>query len=191
MKQKLQQNLYLKPTINQQMHQSLQILQMSNLDLYEYTAQAMATNPFLEEINKYDDILQNDNNKLEHVSYDMYYQNIHSTNNDIDSLSTSSRINLRNHIIEQINVEFNNDNLRQMIAYSLLDLIQYNGYITDSIDFIANKLNCDVELIEKILHKLQKFDPPGIFARNLEECLSIQLSLQNELTPIMKILLKK
>lgn len=53
------------------------------------------------------------------------------------------------------------------------------GYLTLDVHSIAENLDEDVEKVEKVLTQIQKFDPPGIGARNLQECLLIQLLDQN------------
>ena len=49
------------------------------------------------------------------------------------------------------------------------------GYLSCETDLIAENLDVDVETVEKVLSIIQRFDPPGIGARNLQECLLIQL----------------
>src|SRR5262249_7151622 len=53
----------------------------------------------------------------------------------------------------------------------------------------AATLGCPQEQVEAILARLQRFDPAGIFARNLSECLAIQLRERNRLDPAMQALL--
>lgn len=53
------------------------------------------------------------------------------------------------------------------------------GYLTLDVHTIAENLDEDVEKVEKVLTQIQAFDPPGIGARNLQECLLIQLLDQN------------
>ncbi|HZW51448.1 MAG TPA: RNA polymerase factor sigma-54, partial [Rudaea sp.] len=51
------------------------------------------------------------------------------------------------------------------------------------------RLGCPVERIERVLARLQELDPPGIFARDLAECLALQLRDRNRLDPAMQLLL--
>ncbi|MFK8040456.1 MAG: RNA polymerase factor sigma-54 [Rickettsiaceae bacterium] len=187
MKQKLQQNIHLKQTMNQHMHQSLKILQMSGLDLREYVTQILEKNPFLEENSNGNSNIQEENHNLYHSHY-----NARTSNNKSDFDHLSFIINpkdIREYLSEQINIAFK-DNTQRSIAYSILELMQEDGYIKSSVDKIVEQLKCSEDLVYKILNKLQRFDPPGVFARNLQECLSIQLSLQSdELNSAMKTLL--
>ncbi len=59
--------------------------------------------------------------------------------------------------------------------------IDLSGYLRVDVETIAENLEEDAERIEKILSLIQSFDPPGIGARNLQECLLIQLNQQNPL----------
>jgi len=73
-----------------------------------------------------------------------------------------------------------------MIGLHLIDLLDETGYISGDMEAVARILDCDVDRVEASLAKLQQFDPPGIFARSLAECLSLQLSEKNRLDPCMQ-----
>ena len=75
---------------------------------------------------------------------------------------------------EQINLEIN-DPIEKLIAFFLLDSLKSNGYVSFDSDTAAKTLKCSINLVEKVLIKLQTFDPAGIFARDLKECLKVQL----------------
>jgi len=73
------------------------------------------------------------------------------------------------------------------IAATLIDALDEDGYLTESLEEIRlglePDLECDVQSIETVLHRLQAFDPPGVGARDLAECLQIQLQQLDEDTP--------
>lgn len=77
----------------------------------------------------------------------------------------------------------------KIIASRLSTFLDESGYFRGDINDIASKLNLPVEYIENILKVMQNFEPSGIFARNLKECLSIQLKELNRLDPQMQKLL--
>merc|ERR1712072_561874 len=81
---------------------------------------------------------------------------------------------LKEHVKKQISLEFRNSK-ELMIASILTDYLEPTGWISTNIDNISNEINCDIEEIVNVLSKLQKLEPAGIFARNLSECLKIQL----------------
>ena len=102
--------------------------------------------------------------------------------------TVAGAISLRDHLLSQINVDLD-DPVDRMIALHLLDMLDDAGYITADLSAVAQLLNCKVERVQETLTKLQGCDPPGIFARNLAECLSLQLRDRNRLDPAMKALL--
>jgi RNA polymerase sigma-54 factor len=96
---------------------------------------------------------------------------------------------LREHVLEQIGTDLADPEDR-VIAHYLLDLLDEAGYLTGDIDAIAQRLGCDLARIEKVLARVQQFDPAGIFARDLHECLALQLRERNRLDPAMQVLLQ-
>ncbi len=81
------------------------------------------------------------------------------------------------------------DPARRMIGQYLIDLVDDTGYLTGELDAVANKLGTSVGEIEAVLGILQTFDPPGVFARGLAECLAIQLKEQDRFDPAMQALI--
>jgi RNA polymerase sigma-54 factor len=78
----------------------------------------------------------------------------------------------------------------RMIATAIIDAINEDGYLHSGLEEIRLGLpsNTDVELdeIEAVLHRIQQFDPVGVGARNLGECLSVQLHNLDAATPWME-----
>src|SRR5262245_31007049 len=68
---------------------------------------------------------------------------------------------------------------RRMIGQHPIDLVDEAGYLTGDCAAVADKLGAAVAEVEDVLAVLQGFDPPGICARNLAECLAIQLRERN------------
>lgn len=89
---------------------------------------------------------------------------------------------------EQISLNFSAPR-EKVIASRLVAFLDESGYFRGNTAEIAAKLGLQSEEIEKILNRLQTFEPSGIFARNLSECLSIQLRDNNRLDPQMQKLL--
>jgi RNA polymerase sigma-54 factor len=96
---------------------------------------------------------------------------------------------LRDYLQDQIALEFEGNSDRA-IATVLLDYLDESGYIRTDIPALAERLGCAAERVEKVLEKLQQLDPPGLFARNLAECLALQLRELDRLDPAMQALLK-
>lgn len=69
------------------------------------------------------------------------------------------------------------------IGLVLINSLNSYGYLEVEAQEIANQLNVDISLVQKMINLMQKFDPTGIFSRNVSECLRIQLHEKNLLTP--------
>jgi RNA polymerase sigma-54 factor len=111
---------------------------------------------------------------------------------DADERSVAETVSreksLREHLTEQINVDIA-DPADRVIALQLVDLLDERGYLSGSIDDVAALLGCPRERVEAVLAQVQRFDPPGIFARDLAECLALQLAERDRLDPAMRALI--
>jgi RNA polymerase sigma-54 factor len=85
---------------------------------------------------------------------------------------------LTDHLLSQLNMT-NLTPSEIVIGEFIIWNINNVGYLTVDIETIAENLEEDIDTVERVLIELQKFDPPGIGARNLQECLLIQLLQQN------------
>jgi RNA polymerase sigma-54 factor len=100
----------------------------------------------------------------------------------------ASEIGLSEHLTDQMNMAIKSPQDRMIGAY-LIDHVNEMGYMTADVADVADRLGTDVEDVEAVLGVLQTFDPSGICARDLKECLSIQLAERDRLDPTMKIFL--
>ncbi|MDE1152849.1 MAG: RNA polymerase factor sigma-54 [Micavibrio sp.] len=96
---------------------------------------------------------------------------------------------LRDFLEEQIAIDFT-DNRDRAIAMLMLDYLDESGYFRADTAELASRLGTDNSRVDGILEKLQRLDPPGLFARNLSECLALQLREQNRLDPAMQKLVQ-
>ncbi len=160
-------------TMTSSMHQSINILQMSNLELSAFVSTELGRNPFID-----DETANNETSTKTHDTQEKFTTNIsrinrsHSNQDFLESII--KEVTLKEHITEQINISFD-DNKHILIANYLLDYLQSNGYLNVDLNEVATNLKCDLVIVEEVLKKLQTFDPPGIFARTLKECLLLQL----------------
>lgn len=83
---------------------------------------------------------------------------------------------LREHLLWQIRLS-RFDAGEQAVAEAIADGLNDDGYLTESLEEICAALDVDTETGERVLHRIQAMDPPGVGARNLSECLSAQLRL--------------
>ena len=95
---------------------------------------------------------------------------------------------LRSHLMEQIHLSITGAK-EQMIAGLLVDHLDEAGYLRCDLPALSLRLGCPLEKTEEVLKRVQGFDPAGICARTLAECLSLQLKEKNRLDPAMEKLL--
>ncbi|MEQ8229223.1 MAG: RNA polymerase factor sigma-54 [Rhodospirillales bacterium] len=96
----------------------------------------------------------------------------------------SSEVTLRDHLMEQLGMDLE-DQVDRLIGAYLIDSLDETGYLTIDLDAVAEALDCEPARVEAVLKHLQQFDPPGIFARDLKECLALQLADRDRLDPAM------
>ena len=94
-------------------------------------------------------------------------------------------------LLEQLNYLSLSD-LEHQVGEYLIWNIRDDGYLDDSlhIENVAKIFECETALVESMLQKIQKFDPPGIAARNLQECLLIQLNNMEKASDLAKVILR-
>ena len=200
-----------KMTLTPQLLKAIKLLELNNIDLDNYLQQEILDNPLLEkaadEQSLNDNINENDENlSAEDKSESSFSHNEDSevspsfdTANLYESSSTSidniieetieSKNSLYQIITDQINISFQNK-IDRLIALSILEFIEPNGYLKVSTKELSIDLNIDLLRIEKILKVLKSFEPLGIFSNDLEEFLTLQLKSQNLLDNNLKLLLK-
>jgi RNA polymerase sigma-54 factor len=96
---------------------------------------------------------------------------------------------LADHLAEQLSVAFTAP-AQRMIGQYLIDLVDDAGYLPPDLGQAAERLGASQQDVEDVLSVLQKFDPPGICARNLSECLAIQLRELDRYDPAMRALVE-
>ena len=101
----------------------------------------------------------------------------------------SAEVTLVDHLAEQLALAVA-DPIRRMIGRHLIDLVDEAGYLTEGLAEAAEKLGAPLAEVESVLAILQGFDPPGVCARNLTECLAIQLKEQDRFDPAMQTLVE-
>ena len=200
-----------KMTLTPQLLKAIKLLELNNIDLDNYLQQEILDNPLLEkeadDQSLKDNINDNDKNlSSQDKSESSFSHNTDSegspsfdTANLYESSSTSidniieetieSKNSLYQIITDQINISFQNK-IDRLIALSILEFIEPNGYLKVSTKELSIDLNIYLLRIEKILKVLKSFEPLGIFSNDLEEFLTLQLKSQNLLDNNLKLLLK-
>lgn len=101
----------------------------------------------------------------------------------------ASEITLSEHLTRQLHMALRDPRERMIGAY-LIDQVNESGYIVTDLAEVAERLGTDVEDVTGVLKVLQTFDPVGICARSLKECLALQLADRNRLDPVMELFLE-
>jgi RNA polymerase sigma-54 factor len=99
----------------------------------------------------------------------------------------SEETTLAGHLAEQLALAVS-DPVRRMIGQYIIDLVDEAGYLSGDLAQVADKLGAPSAEVEAVLAILQSFDPPGVCARSLTECLAIQLRERNRFDPAMAAL---
>ena len=160
-----------------QLRQAFEILKMNSRELAEYIQDELETNPALE-------VNPSDIKSREEVLLPMYYEedssgtiNDEDVNEVIEKFSvdrSTSVVSLKEHLLLQIHTS--DVVCRDMeIGEYLIDNVDRNGYLSVDISEVASFFNIPAKRVERVLEHIQTFDPPGVCARNVKECLIIQL----------------
>jgi RNA polymerase sigma-54 factor len=102
----------------------------------------------------------------------------------------AAELSLRDHLVAQLTLA-TKDGIDRVIGQAIIDSIDESGYFTDSLLEIAARLGAPLERAEKLLGIIQTFEPAGVGARNLAECLSLQLKEKDRFDPAMQALVER
>ena len=214
MKQSLQLRMGQSLKMTPQLQQAIRFLQLSTLDLQQEIQQALDSNMMLEVDEESVVIVSEDNSEQESVSKkeigtegsqtdvpdelptDSNWDDVFESSAPASPLQPekiefelqySRSETLFEYLYQQLAIISISDR-DKAIAVALIDSINSEGYICDSIEAIYQGLQSqleDLELdeVEAVLHRVQNFDPVGIAARDLSDCLTIQLNHLPENTP--------
>ena len=95
---------------------------------------------------------------------------------------------LRGHLLQQMPVEISAPAERMIAAY-MIDQVDPSGYLTVDMAALADQFGLPEERLEALRLRLQCLEPTGVFARDLAECLALQLKERNRFDPCMAALL--
>ncbi|TAL01828.1 MAG: RNA polymerase sigma-54 factor [Rhodospirillaceae bacterium] len=97
---------------------------------------------------------------------------------------------LRSHLLQQLNLSIHTP-AERFIGLFLIDQLDESGYLAIDLEEAAEHLGTDAATVLGVLKQLQRFDPPGLFARDLRECLRLQLEDRNRYDPAMAALIDR
>ncbi len=174
MSHKLTQRLLITPRLRQ----ALYILQLPYCSLETYLQKQIAENPLLQSLSK--ENLEGEIKKILSSSTPSYPKSQTYAERETDDhmpflQRESSQIqNLQDYLLQQLRMTFLNED-ELLIAGELINHIDSNGYLRIAIEQFAKGRDLSLGKIETILKTIQSLEPSGIGARNLQECLLIQL----------------
>ena len=170
----LKQRLELKRLLVPQLQQSLKILTLSTLDLRAMVEEELVNNPFLEETAP----------KKVVSKPPPSGRGLSSEELDYRLRLATKKSSLQDVLLRQLGMFAATDE-ELKIGQEIIGNIDDNGYLKATLEEIANRLQALPEEVEKALKLIQQFEPPGVGARTISECLLIQLELANEKDPLL------
>ncbi|WP_302141937.1 RNA polymerase factor sigma-54 [Halomonas alkalicola] len=203
MKASLQLRVGTQLTMTPQLQQAIALLQLSTLDLRQEIQQALESNPMLELDEGFgeqavseapeDDWASEIPDELSTDSdWSDTYQDLGAPagGEGPDFEREASAQSLQGHLAWQLAMT-DLDPREQQIAESLIDAVDSAGYLAQSLDEIRDGLKSQglgglrSAEVEQVLLRLQQFEPTGVFARDLRECLMLQLAALPDDTPLL------
>lgn len=183
LKLEMQQKLVMTP----QLRQAIAILQLSSLELAAMVEQEMLENPLLDVEDREPEIVSEPSMEDRSGTADDYGEladylagggNDYSIRREEDKATfetfTASRITLHEHLELQLDLA-PVDEIIKTVGHYLIGCIDDNGYLCGTVDEIGEITGVSPAIVATALATIQKFDPEGIGARDLKECLTIQL----------------
>ena len=211
MKQGLQLRLSQQLAMTPQLQQAIRLLQLSTLELQQELQQALESNPLLEQTDLHDEIdtqEKQDSETLdtadaleqkempEELPLDASWDEIYTAgtpsgtsgdyiDDELPVYQGETTQSLQDYLMWQVELTPFSDTDRA-IATSIVDAVDETGYLTVTLDDILESMGDDdvgMDEIEAVLKRVQRFDPVGVAAKDLRDCLLIQLSQFDKATP--------
>jgi len=200
--QKLHARLVQKLILTPSLQQAIKLLPMSTLELADLLNQEMVENPLLEETPAEDPAAEQEpaatpeaapepekperkDEPWDDADYEYFFGEYLDEGyrprqpQEVKELppienTLSSKSSLADHLMWQLNLQAVDESLRDVGA-AIIGNIDDDGYLVASVDEIAALGDWDITLVERALDHIQKFDPIGVGARDLQECLLLQI----------------
>ena len=211
MKQGLQLRLSQQLAMTPQLQQAIRLLQLSTLELQQELQQALESNPLLEQIDTHEEIdtrETQDSETLdtadaleqkempEELPLDASWDTIYTAgtpsgtsgdyiDDELPVYQGETTQTLQDYLMWQVELTPFSDTDRA-IATSIVDAVDETGYLTVPLEDILESIGdeeIDIDEVEAVLKRIQRFDPVGVAAKDLRDCLMIQLSQFDKTTP--------
>ncbi|HFM2807744.1 TPA: RNA polymerase factor sigma-54, partial [Escherichia coli] len=210
-KQGLQLRLSQQLAMTPQLQQAIRLLQLSTLELQQELQQALESNPLLEQIDTHEEIdtrETQDSETLdtadaleqkempEELPLDASWDTIYTAgtpsgtsgdyiDDELPVYQGETTQTLQDYLMWQVELTPFSDTDRA-IATSIVDAVDDTGYLTVPLEDILESMGdeeIDIDEVEAVLKRIQRFDPVGVAAKDLRDCLLIQLSQFDKTTP--------
>ena len=211
MKQGLQLRLSQQLAMTPQLQQAIRLVQLSTLELQQELQQALESNPLLEQIDTHEEIdtrETQDSETLdtadaleqkempEELPLDASWDTIYTAgtpsgtsgdyiDDELPVYQGETTQTLQDYLMWQVELTPFSDTDRA-IATSIVDAVDETGYLTVPLEDILESIGdeeIDIDEVEAVLKRIQRFDPVGVAAKDLRDCLLIQLSQFDKTTP--------
>lgn len=161
--------------INLAMKQAFHVLQLPQMELVEWLKNEIESNPVLEIDLAKEPLEQEKNPAFQHR--DKTQEKIDQRRKEHQESLLTASVSLYEHLMQQAPLAFES---REEIhlAELIIGHLNHKGYLETELDAIAPHVS--TQKMEKILAVIQSLDPPGVGAKNLPECLLLQLRLKNK-----------
>ena len=189
------QEMKMQQALSPQLYQSMEILQMSLMDLQQLVKQELSSNPTLEVVQPEADAqievetgtadTEKFDAEMAALGDDWQEGSSAGSSGDTDEKyqfmmdTLSEGPSLQEQLMEQL-IMVNLNPQEQAIAELLIGNIDDEGYLQLDLDEMMDRPNFPIDLFEQVLSVVQSFEPAGIGARDLKECLLLQLERSNE-----------
>ncbi|MGI6145074.1 MAG: RNA polymerase factor sigma-54 [Peptococcia bacterium] len=185
-----------------ELRQAIKILQLSAIELGQYVNQILLENPLME-VKEEADPFTTEQRKEKDINWENYLRDYRENRNyegytgmwevkeefPWENLIVHD-VNLQEHLLSQLGCLPLTD-LQQRVGQYLIGNINSTGYLTVTVEQAAYDLKVPKKLVEEVLQLVQSFEPAGVGARHLRECLLLQLKQQNLLNEEVKKLIEE
>jgi RNA polymerase sigma-54 factor len=182
-----------------ELRQAITVLQLSALELSMYIEQQLEENPLLElredetergeEVGVAVEQYMPENEDADRKEYDLDWEEYFQDSSDLGVVRQeriqeqeeysyenflSQSMTLSEHLLFQLNLS-PCKGVDRLIGEYIIGNLDEHGYLRMSLEEVASRLGVSESRVARVLNVIQGFDPPGVGARNLEECLLIQV----------------
>ena len=210
---KMSQKLVMTPMLQQ----AIKLLPLARMELAQLIRQEIIENPVLEELLEEEneneqensqkekepnedfnsDNEQSPNSQDQEIDWDSYFQGNIDQGMSVESYTERPSIesthkkeaNLADHLMWQLDLSVDSDS-DKLIGSCIIGNIQNDGYLCADLQEIAEICNTEEKSVLRVLKIVQSFEPAGVAARTLKECLMIQVRTLSEKKPYVEVLIE-